>query len=67
MSHLLTQVYQNFMMQHDIWQWLAIWETVAKPVARSIASSFFEKLLQKSFENIFEKSVWAIQRFHHSL
>jgi len=40
-------------------------ETVAKPVTRSFASSFFEILLEKSFENVFGKSFWAIQRFHH--
>jgi len=43
------------MMQHGIWQWLAICETVAKPVARSIASSFLQYLLEKSFEYFFGK------------
>jgi len=26
---------------------------------------FFEMLLEKSFENIFGKSFWAIECFHH--
>jgi len=42
------------MMQHGIWQGLAICEAVAKRVARSI-ESFFQYLLEKSFENFLEK------------
>jgi len=51
------------MMQHGIWQGLAICETVAKPVARSI-TSFFSFSLKKALK-IFGKSFWAIQGFHH--
>ena len=43
------------MMQHGIWQWLAICETVAKQVARNIASSFFEMLLEKVLNIFLEK------------
>ena len=59
------------MMQHGIWQGLAICETVAKPVARSITSFFFY-LLEISFENFLEKSsgrsnVFIISKYQSSL
>ena len=43
------------MMQHGIWQWLAICDTVAKPVVRSIASSFFNIWLTKVLKIFLEK------------
>jgi len=46
---------KTFLIQLDIWQWLAICETIAKPVTRSIASSFFQFFLKKVLKIFWKK------------